>query len=92
MNKQEQKRKLSQVICGNCDGNARTLCSCPQVSRILQAGYINGADFVEWLKTRLKQEQGNASNVPSHAWDICKGLQRAIDIIDEALQEYLKGE
>lgn len=48
---------------------------------IIERGYINGADFVEWLKNRF-------------TYDHWKGVTVHISLndLDEALQEYLKGE
>lgn len=50
---------------------------------LIKAGYINGTDFVEWLKNKYKAE-----------YDRWKGVAISIriDDIDELLQEYLKGE
>lgn len=47
---------------------------------LIEAGYINGADFVEWLKE-------NAVSMTAHGAEYI-----AVGRLAEALQEYLKGE
>lgn len=84
MNKQEQIEKMAKVISNSCDreGIAKR---CPEriAFALAEAGYVNGADFVEWLKNKYKAE-----------YDRWKGVAISIriDDIEELLQEYLKGE
>lgn len=47
---------------------------------LIERGYINGADFVEWLKE-------NAVSMTAHGAEYI-----AVGRLAEALQEYLKGE
>lgn len=51
---------------------------------LIKAGYINGVDFVEWLKSSrfVKPYMDDI--------DYCMGID--IEVLAEALQEYLKGE
>lgn len=45
---------------------------------LIERGYINGADFVEWMKSKYDHWKGVAISV-------------RIDDIEDLLQEYLKG-
>lgn len=48
---------------------------------LTEAGYINGADFVEWLEKVIEKEE------------FLEGKKvKTKTLIDKALQEYLKGE
>lgn len=51
---------------------------------LIERGYINGADFVEWLKSSrfVKPYMDDI--------DYCMGID--VEVLAEALQEYLKGE
>lgn len=80
MNKQEQIEKMAQegrdnLIATNYQGKTdiERLCKA-----LYHAGYINGADFVEWLKEKC-QYDGHTVGV----WQ---------NNLDGLLQEYLKGE
>lgn len=88
MNKQEQIEKMAQegrdnLIATNYQGKTdiERLCKA-----LYHAGYINGADFVEWLKEKygdlfyeiVLRETGYP-------------YREQVDL-DKALQEYLKGE
>lgn len=96
MNKQKRIKEITQIICDNeeencfqCEPNSL----CPKwdiADKIVHYGYIDGADFVHYLKAKLKEKQNASASALSRAYDICLGIQSAIDILDEALQEYLK--
>lgn len=80
MNKQEQIEKMAQegrdnLIATNYQDKTdiERLCKA-----LYHAGYINGADFVEWLKEKCTFD--------GHRLAFDK------DEFDTALQEYLKGE
>lgn len=85
MNKQEQIEKIDEVLSDslyyNLDDDGRPYYEFDKfevVDNLIKAGYINGADFVEWLK----------KNFIVATWDR-KGNKVKLA---EALQEYTKGE
>lgn len=97
MNKQEQIEKMTTMIacgnCGRCSWDCPEDCdgkcyvkegSKPTANLLVSKGYINGADFVEWLK-KSKYVKPYMDDV-----DYCFGIN--VERLDEALQEYLKGE
>ena len=53
---------------------------------LIKAGYINGADFVEWLKERY----GKAYTVDRGDYVVVETSIPAKDL-DKALREYMKG-
>lgn len=69
MNKQEQIEKMIDVVVANT---------------FIEAGYINGADFVKYLKSQQELE-------PPYDDDCLCGYID-VDKLDELLQDYLKGE
>ena len=91
--RQEQIEKMVTILaCGRC-GQLSWDCpedeglKCygkeearPTATLLVSKGYINGADFVEWLKTKFLYLINEAGHVVD------------IRTLDEALQEYLKGE
>lgn len=90
MNKQEQIEKMARDMCDGCSDAHKIPPECKpsnhclifhNVEHAVEAGYINGADFVEWLKHR-------------YTYDHWKGARVTISFeqLSEALQEYLKGE
>lgn len=87
--KQEQIEKMAKAMCEGCSDahkippecNPRPACCVwENAARAINAGYINGADFVEWLKE-------NAVVLAVH-----KDEYISVRRLNEALQEYLKGE
>ena len=90
MNKQEQIEKMANCISVATE-YASEICGTPQANNmsrkelaaealILFEGYINGADFVEWLKNRYREDK------------LPDALIMSETNLDEALQEYLKGD
>lgn len=94
MNKQEQIEKLATALaCGNC-GQPSWDCpedeglkcyvkeaSKPKATLLVNNGYINGVDFVEWLKSKYADLYYLDTFNRMDVFDIA-----------EALQEYMKGE
>lgn len=76
MNKQEQIEKMSEIL--HKDLGIGTTAEITAKTLFLK-GYINGADFVKWLKSRFDHWKGVAISI-------------RIDDIEKLLQEYLKGE
>ena len=104
MNKQEQIEKMARVMCeGDTpygdEGDKINCNECPcyknkqcelyqkTVTSLMQAGYINGADFVKVLKAKMHED-----NIEQLCQDGAVDEEYIFDCIDEALQEYLKGE
>lgn len=92
MDKQEQIEKMAQqgrdeLIAGNYQGKNDIERLCKALHRI---GYIDGADFVEWLKSRVITNKV----YPHLAVALLSNDTREelAEFIDTALQEYLKGE
>lgn len=91
MNKQEQIEKMATILaCGRC-GQPSWDCpededlkryvkeaAKPTASLLASKGYIDGADFVEWLKSSRFMKP------------YCMGISMVT--LNDALQEYLKGE
>lgn len=78
MNKQQQIEKMAIDIVSDI----LLECTAQETAEhLIGKGYINGADFVEWLKHR-------------YTYDHWKGARVTISFeqLSEALQEYLKGE
>lgn len=91
MNKQEQIEKMKKAMCykpscKKCTYFKDKHCYyyAGDAKRLIEAGYINGADFVDWLKSSrfVKPYMDDM--------DYCMGID--IEVLAEALQEYLKGE
>lgn len=90
MNKQEQIEKMAKETqgceyddrnCEDCWQKQQNECTYYIVAKsLVGSGYINGADFVEWLKE-------NAVSMTAHGAEYI-----AVGRLAEALQEYLKGE
>lgn len=72
-----------KVNCNECPCYKNKQCELYQreATSFVEAGYINGADFVEWLKKEIKEAE------------FLEGKKvRTKMLVDKALQEYLKGE
>lgn len=93
MNKQEQIEKMAIAMCKDpvgcdfCHHCFKGEFDCDEhmfAENAVEEGYINGADFVEWLKSSrfVKPYMDDI--------DYCMGID--IEVLAEALQEYLKGE
>lgn len=95
MNKQEIKEQVILAIKDAIGNNvsfvdeSSALVDCDDVDHIaeqsadelIEAGYINGADFVEWLKSKY-----------ADLYYLDTFNRQDVFEIDQALQEYLKGE
>lgn len=91
MNKQEQIEKMArdmsvneslcrQYDCDHCPYFPQFCWRKEDAERLIQAGYINGADFVEFVLNKVTQ-----------AW-IEKRVLLGFKDLKSLLQEYLKGE
>lgn len=81
MNKQEQIEKMSEILHKDLGIGATAEIT---AKTLFLKGYINGADFVEFLKSQQELE-------PPYDDDCLCGYVD-VDKLDEYLQEYLKGE
>ncbi len=99
MNKQKQIEKMAEIMCKDpvgcefCNHCFRGEFDCIEymfAENAVEAGYINGADFVEWLKSRVISNR----DYPHLAVALlCDDMREELsEFIDKALQEYLKGE
>lgn len=90
MNKQEQIEKMIDVMVDSEDcikamyGKRLDTDYRVVANTFVEAGYINGADFVEWLKSSrfVKPYMDDI--------DYCIGID--VEVLAKALKEYLKGE
>ncbi len=89
MNKQEQIEKMAQAMCDGCSDAHKIPPECKpsgdcvifhSAENAIEAGYINGADFVRFVRDIFPQQD---------AWG---NDYIYVDRFEEALQEYLKGE
>lgn len=88
MNKEQIKKIVAAIAKGHQSYCAGKICEAGKehgvfghyAEELLKAGYINGTDFVEWLKKNLWYDSTTASYVITE------------DDLAESLQEYLKGE
>ena len=103
MDKQEQIEKMATIIaCGDCGcaswdcpNDEGIKCYAKEKAKstanlLVRNGYINGADFVEWLKSR----DISSKDYPHLEVALCfdDTREELTNFIDEALNAYLKGE
>lgn len=91
MNRQEQIEKMANDMVGEIDYDVNYYSDDnyseviidykTTAKNIVEKGYINGADFVEWLKSKY-----------ADLYYLDTFNRQDIFEIDQALQEYLKGE